>query len=150
MSMTGLAPTLMVQDVNRAVHFYHEVLDFSFLWGLVAASREPVTQWPASGPLAMALMGNGQARLSFQTRSFMAATLPRLANEPIGGSLVLYMECEDLDALCERVGERAPFLKAPHTTAHGVRQCSIEDPDGYILTFAEHPVLSGEPLETTA
>ena len=150
MSMTGLAPTLMVQDVNRAVHFYHEVLDFTFIWGLVAASRASVTQWPASGPLAMALVRNGQASLSFQTRGFMAATLPRLANEAIGGSLVLFMECEDLDALCEHIGDRAPFLKAPHTTAHGTRQCSIEDPDGYILTFAERPVLSGEPMETTA
>lgn len=137
MPMTGLAPTLMVQDVNRSVHFYHEVLDFAFVWGLVATSRTAVTHWPASGPLAMALMRNGEASLSFQTRSFMAATLPRLANEKIGGSLVLYMECADLDGLCERVGERAPFLKAPHTTAHGIRQCSIEDPDGYILTFAE-------------
>ena len=147
MSMTGLAPTLMVQDVNRAVHFYYEVLGFEFVWGLAASSRTAVEKWPAPAPLAMALVRNGAASLSFQTRNFMASTLPRLANEAIGGSLVLFMECEDLDALCDRIGERAPFLKAPHTTAHGTRQCSIEDPDGYILTFSEPPALPAHHAE---
>jgi catechol 2,3-dioxygenase-like lactoylglutathione lyase family enzyme len=150
MPMTGLTPTLMVQDVNRAVHFYREVLGFAFVWGLAAASRTPVAEWPAPAPLAMALVQNGAASLSFQTRSFMVSTLPRLANENIGGSLVLFMECEDLDALCEGIGERAPFLKAPHTTSHGTRQCSIEDPDGYILTFVERPAQPAHTPETAA
>jgi len=150
MTMTSLSPTLMVEDVNRTVHFYHEVLGFTFVWGLAAAARTGVTDWPASVPLAMALVENGAARLSFQTRSFMASTLPLLANERIGGSLVLFLECDDLDALCDRIGEHAPFLKAPHTTAHGDRQCSIEDPDGYILTFATRPDRAGADSEISA
>jgi len=150
MTMTSLSPTLMVQDVNRTVHFYHEVLGFAFVWGVAAASRSAVTDWPPPVPLAMALVRNGAASLSFQTRSFMTSTLPRLANETIGGSLVLFMECDDLDGLCERIGESAPFLKAPHTTAHGTRQCSIEDPDGYILTFAKRSAQPAHDPETFA
>lgn len=137
MSITSLCPTLMVGDVVRSVAFYRDVLDFSFVWGLDETSRAAVRDWPVRAPLAMAQVRSGQLRLSLQTRGFMARGLPRLANTPIGGSFVLYLECDDLDALCERIGERAPFLKAPHTNSHGCRQCSVEDPDGYILTFAQ-------------
>lgn len=150
MTITSLSPTLMVQDVNRTVHFYHEVLGFSFVWGLAAADRTAVPDWPAPVPLAMALMENGAARLSFQTRSFMAATLPLLSNQKIGGSLVLFLECDALDALCDRIGEHTPFLKAPHTTGHGNRQCSIEDPDGYILTFVTRPARPAPDSEISA
>lgn len=137
MSITSLCPTLMVEDVARSVAFYRDVLEFSFVWGLAEDTRAAVRDWPVHTPLAMALVTSGQVSLSLQTRGFMAASLPRLANTKIGGSFVLYLECEDLDALCDHIGERAPFLKAPHTNSHGCRQCSVEDPDGYILTFAQ-------------
>lgn len=150
MTMTSLSPTLMVEDVIRAVAFYHEVLGFTYVWGVGENSRAAVAEWPPAGPLSMALIRNGSARLAFQTRSFMAATLPRLANQTIGGSFVLYMDCDDLDALCDRIGERTPFLKAPHVNAHGVRQCSIEDPDGYILTFATRPDAPAKHPETAS
>lgn len=127
----------MVADVNHSVAFYMDVLGFAFEWGLAEDSRTAVGSWPANTPLAMGLVRNGQAELSFQTRSFMAASVPGLANVHIGGSLILFLDCDDLDVLCERLSERVPFLKAPHVTAHGSRQCSIEDPDGYILTFAQ-------------
>jgi catechol 2,3-dioxygenase-like lactoylglutathione lyase family enzyme len=139
----------MVEDVTRSVAFYLDVLGFSFVWGVAEGSREPVPGWPASGPLSMALVQNGQATLSFQTRTFMASTLPRLANTKIGGSFLLFMDCDDLDALCARIGELGPFLKAPHVNTHGSRQCSIEDPDGYILTFAQR-TLAPTPTPETA
>ena len=147
MSITSLCPTLMVEDVVRSVAFYLEVLDFAFIWGL-AEDRTPLRTWPTPGALTMALVRNGRAEVSFQTRGFMASTLPRLANARIGGSFLLFMDCDDLDALCERIGERVPFLKAPHVNAHGSRQCSIEDPDGYILTFAQRTLAPTQPTET--
>jgi catechol 2,3-dioxygenase-like lactoylglutathione lyase family enzyme len=150
MSITSLCPTLMVEDVAHSVTFYLDVLGFSFVWGLAEDTRTAIHDWPSPAPLAMALVRNGQAQLSLQTRSFMASTLPLLANASIGGSFLLFMDCEDLDALYERISERVPFLKAPHVNAHGSRQCSIEDPDGYILTFAQRTLPPTPTMETVS
>ena len=137
MTITRAAPVLMVDDVARTVAFYHEILGFTFLAGVTEAGRETVVDWPPPAPLAFAMVESGQARLMFETRAAMAADLPRFAEVRRGGSLMLYLECADLDALYERLVEHAPFLKAPHVTFYGPRECSIEDPSGYVLTFAQ-------------
>jgi len=150
MTITRATPVLMVDDVGRTVAFYRDVLGFAFVVGVVEASRETVAQWPAPGPLAFALVESGQARLMFETRASLAADLPRFAEARIGGSLMLYLDCDDLDALYARLSEHAPFLKAPHTTFYGARECTFQDINGYILTFAENATKNKPTPETPA
>ena len=150
MTITRATPVLMVDDVGRAVAFYRDVLGFAFVVGVLEGSQESVTQWPAPGPLAFALVESGLARLMFETRAAMAADLPRFAEPKIGGSVVLYLDCTDLDGLYARLSERAPFLKAPHTTFYGTRECGIQDPNGYVLTFAERAAPPTPTPETHA
>lgn len=150
MTITSATPVLMVDDVGRTVAFYRDVLGFAFLVGVVEGTRETVAQWPAPGPLAFAMMQSGQARLMFQTRSSMAAELPRFAETKIGGSLVLYLDCDDLDGLYARLSEHAPFIKAPHKTFYGTRECSFKDVNGYVLTFAESADKTTPTPETPA
>jgi uncharacterized glyoxalase superfamily protein PhnB len=137
MTITRAAPVLLVDDVAKTSAFYRNVLGFAFVVGVTEAGRETVVAWPPPGPLAFAMVESGQARIMFETRAAMAADLPRFAETRRGGSIILYLECDDLDALYERLSEHAPFLKAPHTTFYGTRECSIEDPNGYVLTFAK-------------
>lgn len=140
MSLLDLVPTLVVEDVNRAVAFYRDVLGFT----AVAAEGAGSAAHPSQ-----ARVRSGGVTLAFASRSSLAAVAPRLANAKIGGTLVLDLGCDDLDALCERIGERAPLLKAPHPTPSG-RQCAIEDPDGYVLTFTQRAAAAATTPETTA
>jgi len=137
MTVTRATPNLMVEDVNRTVAFYLDALGFTFVLGVVEGTKDSVVDWPPPGPLAFAMVQSGEAHLMFQTRASLAAELPRLAGTRVGGSLVIYLECDDLDDLYARVSEKAPFVKAPHTTFYGSRECSIEDVNGYVLTFAQ-------------
>lgn len=151
MPVTRAAPKLMVEDVARSVAFYQEALGFTFVCGVSEATREPVARW--SGPaerLALAEVRCGQARLIFQSRASLTAELPRLAETEIGGSVVVVLTCDDLDALYARVSEQTPFLKAPHTTFYGARECSLEDINGYVLTFSDDADADPKPSEPTA
>jgi len=150
MTVTSATTNLMVEDVNRTVAFYLEALGFAFAFGVVEKSRETVLQWPSPGPLAFAMVESGQARLMFQTRTSLMAELPRLSGTKIGGSVVVYLECDDLDGLYARVSEMTPFIKAPHATFYGTRECSIEDINGYVLTFAEPAAPTTKATETPA
>lgn len=150
MTVTSATPVLMVEDVGRTVAFYHDVLGFAFVVGVIEGARESVTVWPAPGPLAFAMVQSGQARLMFETRASLAADMPRFAETKIGGSLILYLDCDDLDALYARLSEHAPFLKAPHTTFYGTRECSFKDINGYVLTFAESAAKTQPTSETPA
>ncbi|WP_428563536.1 MAG: VOC family protein [Solidesulfovibrio sp. DCME] len=133
---------LMVEDVNRAVAYYCDLLGFAFAGGLTEASRQPAAGWPAGERLAFAEVRSGQARLCFQSRASLAAELPRLAEAKIGGTVVVTLSCDDFDALAERLGDTVPFIKAPHRPLHGCRECSIEDINGYVLTLCESPANS--------
>jgi uncharacterized glyoxalase superfamily protein PhnB len=148
MAITRATPNLMVEDVNRTVTFYLEALGFAFVLGVPEGGKETLFNWPTAGPLAFAMVQSGQACLMFQTRASLAAELPRLAEAKIGGSVVLYMDCDDLDALYARVSEITPFIKAPHTTFYGARECSIADCNGYVLTFAQRADATPKPSET--
>lgn len=150
MPITRATPVLMVEDVGRTVAFYCDVLGFAFVVGVVEAGRETVTTRPAPGPLVFALVECGQARFMFETRAALAGELPRFAETKIGGSLILYLDCDDLDALYARLSEHAPFLKAPHNTFYGTRECSFQDPNGYVLTFAEAVAKTTTTPETPA
>lgn len=113
MSVIQVAPKLMVEDVNRAVTFYCDILGFAFARGMTEASRLPCAAWPTTERLAYAELQSGSARLVFQSRASLAADLPRLAAAKIGGTGAITLVCDDFDALVERLGDTLPFIKAP-------------------------------------
>lgn len=150
MTVTRATPVLMVDDVNRTVDFYRDVLGFAFVLGVPEGSRETVAAWPPAARLAFAMVESGQARVMFESRSALASEFPRLAEARMGGTVALYLDCDDLDALYARLSETAPFLKAPHTTFYGTRECSIEDINGYVLIFAASAAAQKQTPETSA
>lgn len=139
MPITQVAPRLMVEDVNRTVAFYNEVLGFAFVRGLAEATRQPVADWSPTVRLAYAEVRSGQAVLAFLSRAALASELPRLAEARIGGTAVVGLACDDFDALAARLGDILPFIKAPHPSPRGGREMSIEDINGYVLTLFDTP-----------
>lgn len=137
MPLTSLAPNLMVDDVNRTVDYYLRVLGFTFAMGVTDAGRAAVFTWPAAETLCYAMVASGPVQIMFQSKKSLAAELPSLENAKPGGAFTLYIECDDLDARVAALDEDTPFLKRPHVTFYGMRECYIKDINGYILAFAQ-------------
>lgn len=117
---------MMVEDVNETITFYRDILGFDLVMTV-----------PDSGRFDWALVRRGEVEVMFQTRASLAEDLPQFKERPIGGALTLYIDMQDIDALYEHVHGRVDVVKDLETTFHGTREFTIQDPNGFALTFAE-------------
>lgn len=122
---TKLTPNLMVEDVDRTVDFYRDVLGFT-----LAATA------PEQRPFDWAMVSSGGAELMFQSRPSLSGEVPALRDRKIGGALTIYIEVEDVEALYAQVKDRLPIVVDMHDTFYGACEFSAQDCNGYILSFA--------------
>ena len=123
--LTGLAPVLLVPDVEAALAHYRDVLGFE---------TEPYVD-------------GGAAVYGFAMRDscsihFALCNLAPRANDALSlGMPDVYVAVDDVDALHhELVGRGAGVLEPPTDRAYGMRDLLVRDANGYILGF-------GQPLE---
>jgi uncharacterized glyoxalase superfamily protein PhnB len=127
----------MVEDVNRTVEFYQEVLGFEFVMGVIEELQELLTAYQQDRSLDYAMMKCGNVEMMFQAKRSLAEALPLLRGREIGGTLTLYMELDSVSELYVRIKDKVTIVKDLHTTFYGMQEFYIEDCNGYILTFAE-------------
>jgi len=137
MVLTKLALNLMVEDVNRTVEFYQEVLGFEFVRGVIEELQEILTTYQQDRSLDYAMMKCGNVEVMFQAKRSLAEALPLLRGKEIGGTLARYMELDSVSELYARIKDKVTIVKGLHTTFYGMQEFYIEDCNGYILTFAE-------------
>ena len=125
-TFTKLTPNMMVEDVNATVDFYRDVLGF-----------ETVMTVPDGGRLDWALVRRDGVEVMFQSRTSLAEELPLFGEKPTGGALTYYIGLVGVERLYEQIRRRVPIVHDLETTFYGTREFSIEDCNGFILTFAE-------------
>ena len=124
--LNTLTPNLVVSNVERSIAFYRDVLGFT-----VTATV------PDSFPLVFASLRHGAVEVFLNAPEAASAEYPLFSNRPIGGTLTLFIGVSDIvaayDALKDRVKIVMPFEKK----WYGVTEFAFEDPDGYVITFAQ-------------
>ncbi len=135
--MKKITPNLMVEDVNRTVEFYKDVLGFEFVFGVPEGSQEEVTSWPEEWSLDFAMMKCGTVEIMVQARRSLTEELPELKGKEIGGSVTFYIEIDGIQEWYERTRNKATIIKDLHTTFYGMQEFYIQDCNGYILALAE-------------
>lgn len=121
-----LTPNLMVEDVNETVTFYQDVLGFALLASV-----------PEEGQFNWAMMQHDAVEIMFQSRASLTEDVPLFKDKAIGGSLTLYIDVEDIKGLYGQVQNRVTILHEMTTTFYGTREFTIQDCNGYVLTFAQ-------------
>lgn len=58
--------------------------------------------------------------------------------KPGDGALTLYISVSDVQAFYERVKSELKPASELSTTDYGATEFSVQDPDGYLLFFAQH------------
>ena len=126
MEYIDLMPNLMVKDVNKTVEFYKNVLGFNVLATV-----------PESGNYVFAIVNAGTVHISFQEEKSIKEEYSQLNKFAEGGGLTLYIHVSDVNGLYEKVKGKATIAKEMHKTFYGSTDFSIEDCNGYILTFSQ-------------
>jgi lactoylglutathione lyase len=123
---TKLTPNLIVENVERSLAFYVDVLGFSR--GLTV---------PDSSPLVFASVVSGGVEVFFNDKATAVKEYPSFAATPIGLTGTMYIETTGVDAWHERLKSTARIVMPLVTQFYGVREFAFADPDGYVITFAE-------------
>jgi lactoylglutathione lyase len=123
---TKLTPNLLVANVERSLAFYVDILGFAR--GMTV---------PDQSPFAFASVASGPVEIFFNDAAGAMKEYPGFAGKPIGATGTLFIEVEGVNALHDRLKTSVKVAMPIETKFYGMREFAIEDPDGYVITFAE-------------
>ena len=121
-----LTPNLLVANVERSLAFYTDTLGFER--GLTV---------PEQSPFVFASVTSGSIEIFFNDAATAVKEYPAFLGKPLGASGTMFIELEGVDVLHDRLQSSAKIVMPLETKFYGMREFAIEDPDGYVVTFAE-------------
>ena len=126
MELIKLVPNLMVDDVNKTVQYYEDVLDY--ILGM---------NFPEEGAWDWALMKRDGIELMFQSKKTMVKELLPLKDKTVGATVSLYITVDDVKAYYKMIKDKVTIVQQLHPTEYGTEEFSFQDCNGYILIYAQ-------------
>ncbi len=122
----SITTNLMVENVNKSLEFYVGVLGF-----------EKLQTVPDSGDYVFAHINKDSVNLMLQKFDSSGTEIPYFKNKEIGGSFTLFVVVENVEEIYNNVKDNYKVISEMKETFYGMKEFSLLDPDGYVLTFAE-------------
>lgn len=125
-TLISLTPNLVVHHVNETVEYYIKNFGFSLLASV-----------PETGTFNWAMIMRDGVTLMFQSRESIKEDLPELNFNQTGSMGTFFIEVENLKELYQKCKEQVKIKNDWRTTFYGKNEFTIEDLNGFYLTFAE-------------
>jgi len=129
-SFKKLTPNLIVASVERSLAFYVDVLGF-----------ERGMTVPDQSPFVFASATSGAVEIFVNDAATAIKEYPAFGGRPLGATATMFIEMDEggekIDALHDRIKSRVKVTMPLVTQFYGMREFAIEDPDGYVITFAQ-------------
>lgn len=122
--MKTIAPNIFVKNIEKTVAFY-EQLGFKLIMKV-----------PEEGELVWAMMNCGNVNFMFQSFDSLGEDIPAISRQD-GGSLLFYIQVEEIVKFHDKIKDKVDVIKGLEKTFYGATEFSIQDINGYVLTFAE-------------
>jgi len=121
-----LTPNLLVANVEQSLAFYVDTLGF-----------ERGMTVPDQSPLVFASVSSGAVEIFLNDAATAVKEYPGFGGRPIGATGTLFIEVDGVDALHDQLKPSVNIVMPIVTQFYGMREFAIEDPDGYVITFAQ-------------
>jgi uncharacterized glyoxalase superfamily protein PhnB len=122
--MDTVSPNIFVTDIKQTIDFYKQL------------GFDVVATVPEQGDIVWAMMTCGKVTFMFQSFENLGDDLPMISRQN-GGSLLLYIQTTEIRKFFDQVKDKVNVIKGLEKTFYGATEFSIEDNNGYVLTFAE-------------
>jgi len=122
--MDSISPNIFVRDINETIKYY-ENLGFKVLMKV-----------PEEGDIVWAMMSCGNVNFMFQSFESLGDDIPEISRQD-GGSLLFYIQTKEIRSFHDKIKDQVKVIKGLEKTFYGATEFSIQDINGYILTFAE-------------
>ena len=126
--MESLSPNIFVDSMDETILFYKSL-------GFQLVMTVPET----GDNLVWAMMTNGNVTFMFQSFVSLGEELPQISRQS-GASMLMYINIKKIREYFELIKDRVTVLKGLEKTFYGATEFSIEDNNGFLLTFAEDEV----------
>lgn len=120
-----LTPILMVEEIERSLPFWQNL------------GYECTIQVPHEDRIGFAILVNGAIEVMLQTFASALADVPEAVSIRDPGSVVLYVEVDDLDEIATKL-DGAPVVIERRTTDYGATEIFVREPSGHVIGFAQH------------
>jgi uncharacterized glyoxalase superfamily protein PhnB len=122
--MESVTANFFVNDINKTIEFYKQ-LGFNVIMTV-----------PEEGDITWAMLTCGNVTFMFQTFQSLGNDLPSISRQG-GGSLLFYIKTTEIRKFFDQIKDNVKVVKGLEKTFYGATEFSIEDNNGYLLTFAE-------------
>ena len=121
-----LTPNLIVSSVEQSLAFYCGVLGFT-----------RTATVPDQSPFVFAAVQSGTVEIFLNAPGPAEEEYPALRGRPLGGTLTLFIEVDDIEQIYSELKARVKVVMPFEKKWYGTTEFAFEDPDGYVITFAE-------------
>jgi uncharacterized glyoxalase superfamily protein PhnB len=126
-SFDGLTPNLVVTDLPRSLAFYRDTLGF-----------EAVATHPEAAPFVFVWLRRGHVNVFLNDARTLQTETAGGAHYKTGpGGVALYVLMKGIDAFHEALAGTVTIIEPLETRFYGMREFTITDPEGFVITFAE-------------
>lgn len=127
MKLTNLIPMLNVSNINHSLTFYDKALGFE-----VVSDPAAVDEWK------WATIRSGDTELML-SESEGCPTMPQNLNphERVDWPAIYYFYPDDVEQLHRHVLDAGYSPTPLETTFYGMKEFSLQDPDGHVLSFGQ-------------
>lgn len=123
--LTSITANIMVESVNETLHYYQSILGFEIAMTV-----------PETGKYDWAWIKRDNVSLMIQDKENFSQGFPLMRGRIPGGSLTFYIIVDDIIELYNTIRSRVRIVSDMQQTFYGSQEFTIEDCNGYFLTFA--------------
>ena len=125
-TFVSVTPNLLVRDIDASTAFYRDVLGFQV--------KQTV---PDAAPFVFVWLERDGIPVFLNNPKAAEKDVPGISARPAGGTATLFFVLTGVDDLHAQVAAKTRIVMSLRTQFYGMREFSVEDPDGHLLTFAE-------------
>lgn len=125
MKIKELIPELLVENIQKSLKFYQEVLGFKS--EIIFPEKNPI----------FVQVSKDNFHIMLYNRSDFQKEIPKLKKIKMGGSTLLYFKVKQIKDFYEQVKDKVKIIQSIHETDYGSTEFTIEDCNGYLLTFSQ-------------